>query len=256
MSRYQTALQSFSIESLIGSCKDGCNGVYELDTGGGDSGLRPGDSRGCSPADRAVKRTSAFYRRTSDAPVISPPHAWPPSSDHRRDTEVDHQHRRLSTFFNNMLDTALQQQQQPMESSPMLNFDYVKVLQLQSAAAAAAATAAGKPYSSLSLWPYLNDVVVFPQVPPPPASHCDNAPRSVCAGGDLQPSFGCGAGDADSDDTTEDRAILPPNGPNALAAVGKSSNNDGEDDGPGNQVNNGDDDLSPPNPWFGEYQTR
>ncbi|XP_027850820.1 homeobox protein GBX-2-like [Aphis gossypii] len=108
--KYQTAFQSFSIESLIGS-------------GGGSGSETP------PPA--------------ADANISPPPY---------------------------YLDAAATQPQQRSAlepSSPMLNFDYLSVLRLQSAAAAAAA-AVGKSFGPRSLWPYLSDAVAFPGAPPPP----------------------------------------------------------------------------------------
>lgn len=105
--KYQTAFQSFSIESLIG---------------GGGSGTPP-------PA--------------ADA-NISP-----------------------SPYYLDAAATQLQQRSALEPSSTMLNFDYLSVLRLQSAAAAAAA-AVGKSFGPRSLWPYLSDVVAFPGAPPPP----------------------------------------------------------------------------------------
>ncbi|XP_060848419.1 homeobox protein GBX-2 [Rhopalosiphum padi] len=107
--KYQTAFQSFSIESLIGG--------------------------GCSETPPPA----------ADANISPPPH---------------------------YLDAAAAQlQQRPASlesSSPMLNFDYLSVLRLQSAAAAAAAAAVGKSFGPRSLWPYLSDAVAFPGAPPPP----------------------------------------------------------------------------------------
>lgn len=104
--KYQTAFQSFSIESLIGG-------------GGGE----------ISPP-------------VADATISPPPY---------------------------YLDAAAMQRQQRsiLEPSSMLNFDYLSVLRLQTAAAAATA-AVGKSFAPRSLWPYLSDTVAFPGTPPPP----------------------------------------------------------------------------------------
>ncbi|XP_022175290.1 homeobox protein GBX-2-like [Myzus persicae] len=146
--KYQTAFQSFSIESLIG--------------GGG------------------CVRGSETPPPTADATISPPPY---------------------------YLDAAAMQLQQrsTVEPSSMLNFDYLSVLRLQSAAAAAAAV--GKSFAPQSLWPYLSDAVTFPGTPPPPPLCYHDYRRSLLRDVGNRPSpppvFGCDAAtddDADSGD--------------------------------------------------------
>ncbi|XP_060857493.1 homeobox protein GBX-2-like [Metopolophium dirhodum] len=183
--KYQTAFQSFSIDSLIG-----------------------GGSETPPPATDAT---------------ISPPSYY--------------------------LDAAAMQLQQrsTLEPSSMLNFDYLSVLRLQSAAAAAAA-AVGKSFAPRSLWPYLSDAVAFPGTPPPPPLCYHDYRRSLLRDVGNRPSpppvFGCDAAtddDADSGDP-ENRDL-----PNACTTVvadggpGGGGGYDDDDDGGGGGRDNGDD---------------
>ncbi|CAI6358560.1 unnamed protein product [Macrosiphum euphorbiae] len=183
--KYQTAFQSFSIESLIG--------------GGSETPPPPADA------------------------TISPPPYY--------------------------LDSAAMQLQQrsTLEPSAMLNFDYLSVLRLQSAAAAAAA-AVGKSFAPRSLWPYLSDAVAFPGTPPPPPLCYHDYRRSLLRDVGNRPSpppvFGCDAAtddDADSGDP-ENRDL-----PNACTTVvadggqGGGGGYDDDDDGGGGGRDNGDD---------------
>jgi len=203
--KYQTAFQSFSIESLIG--------------GGSETPPPPADA------------------------TISPPSYY--------------------------LDAAAMQLQQrsTLEPSAMLNFDYLSVLRLQSAAAAAAA-AVGKSFAPRSLWPYLSDAVTFPGTPTPPPLCYHDYRRSLLRDVGNQPSpppvFGCDAttdDDADSGDP-ENRDL-----PNACTTVvadggpGGGGGYDDDDDGGGGGRDNGDDidddeddeDDVDDDPRFGEY---
>lgn len=249
MNTYQTALQSFSIESLIG-----------------------GERTASCPADRAARPAEAHYRRRrmQDSSTISPLYPWPSAVTLQcRDAAgVDYRHRYRTSSLS---DTAVQQQQQMAGSPPTLpppmGFDYLKVLHFQSAAAAAAAAAAavGKPFSPLSLWPYLGDVVAFPPVPPnsPPPS---------------PPTFGR-LGDADADDA-EERTTMPSNARGSVKVghlwsagrlqfrrPGDDDNDDNhggvdgdddDDDGDGDEndddaATTGDNNDPPPESLFGQY---
>lgn len=172
--KYQTAFQSFSIESLIG--------------GGGSETPPP----------------------TADATLSSPPYYW---------------------------DAAAMQLQQrsTLEPTSMLNFDYLSVLQLQSAAAAAAA-AVGKPFAPRSLWPYLNDAVAFPGTPPPPPLCYHDYSRSLLRDVGNRPSpppvYECDAAtddDADSGDLHGNRD-LPKNACTSVVADGGPDGGGGYDD--------------------------
>jgi len=203
--KYQTAFQSFSIESLIG--------------GGSGSETPP-------PA--------------ADA-TISPP-----------------------TYYCNAMQL---QQRSTLEPSSMLNFDYLSVLRLQSAAAAAAA-AVGKSFAPQSLWPYLNDVAAFPGTPPPPPLCNHDYRRSLLRDVGNRPSppplFGCDAAtddDADSGDP-ENRDL--PNACTPVVADGSAGGGGGyhdDYDGGGGGRDMGDDmdddendeDDVDDDPRFGKY---
>lgn len=203
--RRRTAFQSFSIESLIGSGKD---------TTGERTAVRSPGVLLASPA------TTDFL-------------------------PVD-EHRRLSTLFTNMLDTAIVQQRMPIAlESPAaepVNFDYFKMLQLQSAAAAV-----GKMFSPCSLWPYTGNVVAFPRAPLPQPSSCyDNSHPSRGGHNRLSPpsqSFGC-ADEADLDSVDKSAGDLS----FQHAEYDHDDDDDDDDDVDDNDAPN--DRL---HPLFGEY---
>ncbi|VVC41729.1 Homeobox domain, metazoa,Homeobox domain,Homeobox domain-like,Homeobox, conserved site [Cinara cedri] len=225
MSKYQTASQSFSIESLIGG-----------------GGVRPSaesppprvattaavNPTGCPSSsgvpyprtyhDATMLPSSAVVSQAADDghKASTSPHADAAGAG----TEFD-QRRWLSTLFNGMLDTAVQQRRQLQlheSPAPPLNFDYFKVLQLQSAAAAAAetTTTVDKTFSPRSLWPYSIDVAAFtaqpphplapqpaprpPQTPPLPPRYNSNSRHG---GGCGRPYFGCDDDDEDDEDEEE-----------------------------------------------------
>lgn len=214
--RRRSAFQSFSIESLIGG------------GGGGKDAVSESTAVRSSPP-------SAFHAGTAaaDVPQVV-------------------QHRQLSTLFTNMLDTAIIQRQTPtaLQTRPaqLANFDYLKILQLQSAAAAV-----GRIFSPRSLWPYSLDVAAFP----PQLSPCyDNAQPLRSAHNRLSPppppppppqSFGC-ADEADSDSVDKSAGGLS----SRQAEDGNDNDDDDENDDDDDNVDDDDAPTDHLHPLFGE----
>lgn len=238
MNRHRAALQSFSIDSLIGNGKDNHVGERKRTSTAADESC-PLSAEMSSPEECHGHRTDMTvappYGRTSGSPV------------HQDASAVQHQ--KLSTLFNIMVDTAVQQQPRPALQSPLPppqppSYDYYKILQLQSAATAAAAAAVGKMFSPRSLWPYLNDAATFPRAPALPLACYDpsrqsppySQPSPQYGQPSPPPSFEC-PDDADSDDDAVPHFPLP----NVSKPVGDTHN-----------VGDDDDDMSA-NQRFGEY---
>lgn len=158
MNKYQTALQSFSIESLIGGDKapiEPCPQLTVKDTqtektaATGEHYEHPSDDDDDDSRDDRTGLVTVSPLQDSEATAV--------------------QRHQLSTFFNIMLDTATAQRHPASELSAPFNFDYLKVLRMQSAATSAAAEAVDairKTFSAQSHWPYSNDASIVPPVPP------------------------------------------------------------------------------------------
>lgn len=216
MSRYRTALQSFSIESLIGAKDDDC-------VVGRDTGVEKETGGGGDKDDFGGVVTAGFECPSPPSEELLVAHAESSSAAHRYDwmdaasglPTFGTRDRRLSTLFSSMLDTAIQQQQQleqpplpPPPPPPPLHFDYFKALQLQSAATA------GKTFSPQSLWPYLSEVIAFPHAPPQPPCYLQPPPPPL-----LPSLFGCTDEAYEDDDHVSSCNVTPP-------IVGKSAGRD------------------------------
>lgn len=192
MSRYQTALQSFSIESLIGGER---TPVEPCPRYGRTAAAKDMQTADTATADERYGSTSDDddFRDDRVRPVAVPTCSSPLRDAAEVTAAV--QRRQLSTFFNIMMDTAAAQQHPESEPSVPLNIDYLKVLRMQSAAAAAAAVAADavrKTFSAQTLWPYSNDVSAVSAVPPRTTIYrCADDADSDDAEGHVSPDAAC-----------------------------------------------------------------